>query len=64
MSAPRPERGSTSSCQPGPVRQPPKSEQRRPTTPDHFWDIDYFPPINALGVDTFRRNKHQNSDSS
>ncbi|KAJ2349001.1 hypothetical protein GGH91_001062 [Coemansia sp. RSA 2671] len=64
MSAPRPERGSTSSCQLGPVRQPPKSEQRRPTTPDHFWDIDYFPPINALGVDTFRRNKHQNSDSS
>ncbi|KAJ2792899.1 hypothetical protein GGI18_000022 [Coemansia linderi] len=64
MSAPRPERSSTSSCQPGPVRQPPKSEQRRPTTPDHFWDIDYFPPINALGVDTFRRNKHQNSDSS
>ncbi|KAJ2056869.1 hypothetical protein GGI17_005960 [Coemansia sp. S146] len=62
MSAPRPERGSTS--RPEPTRQPPRSEQRRPTTPDHFWDIDYFPPINALGVDTFRRDKQQNSDSS
>ncbi|KAJ2487087.1 hypothetical protein IWW37_005382 [Coemansia sp. RSA 2050] len=64
MSAPRPERSLTSSCQSGPIRQPPKSEQRRPTTPDHFWDIDYFPPINALGIETFRRNKRQNSDSS
>ncbi|KAJ2089707.1 hypothetical protein GGI09_006234 [Coemansia sp. S100] len=64
MSAPRPERVATSSSRPEPIRQPPRSEQRRPTTPDHFWDIDYFPPINALGVDTFRKDKHQSSDSS
>ncbi|KAJ1667227.1 hypothetical protein IW140_001681 [Coemansia sp. RSA 1813] len=35
----------------------PRSEQKRPTTPDHFWDIDYFPPIRTGGPEMLRKNK-------
>ncbi|KAJ2743260.1 hypothetical protein GGI20_003888 [Coemansia sp. BCRC 34301] len=65
MSAPRPMRGPTASSHPTMApRQPPNSEQRRPTTPDHFWDIDYFPPIKTLGTETFRGDKHRSLDPS
>ncbi|ORX71104.1 hypothetical protein DL89DRAFT_266126 [Linderina pennispora] len=29
----------------------------RPLTPEHFWDIDYFPPIRTAGPDTVRKQK-------
>ncbi|KAJ2554487.1 hypothetical protein EV175_002569, partial [Coemansia sp. RSA 1933] len=35
----------------------PRSEQKRPTTPDHFWDIDYFPPIRTGGPELLRKSK-------
>ncbi|KAI9505495.1 hypothetical protein GGI25_001001 [Coemansia spiralis] len=35
----------------------PKSEQKRPKTPDHFWDIDYFPPIRTAGPEMLRKSK-------
>ncbi|KAJ2579183.1 hypothetical protein GGH95_003234, partial [Coemansia sp. RSA 1836] len=65
MSAPRPARGPTASSHPPEaLSHPPNGGQRRPTTPDHFWDIDYFPPIKTLGVETFRKDKHQKPDPS
>ncbi|KAJ2654624.1 hypothetical protein IWW48_005988 [Coemansia sp. RSA 1200] len=35
----------------------PRSEQKRPTTPEHFWDIDYFPPIRTGGPEILRKSK-------
>ncbi|KAJ1800992.1 hypothetical protein LPJ59_000649 [Coemansia sp. RSA 2399] len=37
----------------------PRSEQKRPTTPDHFWDIDYFPPIRTGGPELLRKSKQR-----
>ncbi|PIA13240.1 hypothetical protein COEREDRAFT_11667 [Coemansia reversa NRRL 1564] len=34
----------------------PKSEQR-PSTPEHFWDIDYFPAIRTAGPEVLRKSK-------
>ncbi|KAJ1999819.1 hypothetical protein GGI04_004411 [Coemansia thaxteri] len=61
--APRPARGPFTSDHDA-VRQAPKSERRRPTTPDHFWDIDYFPPIKTLGLGNLRKERRQSTDSS
>ncbi|KAJ2798634.1 hypothetical protein H4R20_004751, partial [Coemansia guatemalensis] len=36
--------------------QAPKSEQR-PSTPEHFWDIDYFPAIRTAGPEVLRKSK-------
>ncbi|KAJ2082256.1 hypothetical protein H4R24_001702 [Coemansia sp. RSA 988] len=36
--------------------QAPRSEQR-PSTPEHFWDIDYFPAIRTAGPEVLRKNK-------
>ncbi|KAJ2846433.1 hypothetical protein GGI22_006249 [Coemansia erecta] len=37
----------------------PRSEQKRPTTPEHFWDIDYFPPIRTGGPELLRKSKQR-----
>ncbi|KAJ2782007.1 hypothetical protein GGI15_003055 [Coemansia interrupta] len=29
---------------------PPRSEQRRPSTPEHYWDLGHFPDIRTAGV--------------
>ncbi|KAJ2448820.1 hypothetical protein EV183_005238 [Coemansia sp. RSA 2336] len=31
--------------------------ERRPSTPEHFWDIDYFPAIRTVGPEIKRKSK-------
>ncbi|KAJ1803297.1 hypothetical protein LPJ56_006993, partial [Coemansia sp. RSA 2599] len=35
----------------------PKSEQRLQSTPDHFWDISFFPDIKTAGPELLRKSK-------
>ncbi|KAJ2795468.1 hypothetical protein H4R21_005098, partial [Coemansia helicoidea] len=33
------------------------SSERRPSTPENFWDIDYFPAIRTAGPEVLRKSK-------
>ncbi|KAJ1834248.1 hypothetical protein LPJ63_002093 [Coemansia sp. RSA 2711] len=52
-SAPEPEKTPASGRAP-PVAQ----SERRPSTPEHFWDIDYFPAIRTAGPEVLRKRAH------
>ncbi|KAJ1842641.1 hypothetical protein LPJ73_005736, partial [Coemansia sp. RSA 2703] len=38
-------------------RSPPKSEQRRPSTPEHYWDLSHFPDIRTAGPEVLRKSR-------
>ncbi|KAJ2281271.1 hypothetical protein GGH19_004922 [Coemansia sp. RSA 1807] len=42
-----------------PVRNvaPAARSERRPSTPEHFWDIDYFPAIRTAGPEVLRKSR-------
>ncbi|KAJ2495786.1 hypothetical protein GGH96_006249 [Coemansia sp. RSA 1972] len=36
---------------------PAARSERRPSTPEHFWDIDYFPAIRTAGPEVLRKSR-------
>ncbi|KAJ1889024.1 hypothetical protein LPJ66_008259 [Kickxella alabastrina] len=41
----------------GPATAPPRSEHARAGTPEHYWDIEYFPEIRVAGPEQLRKRE-------
>ncbi|KAJ2476342.1 hypothetical protein IWW56_004974 [Coemansia sp. RSA 2131] len=56
-------KGKCISSAPEPVQTPARNappaarSERRPSTPEHFWDIDYFPAIRTAGPEVLRKSR-------
>ncbi|KAJ1940116.1 hypothetical protein GGF37_004114 [Kickxella alabastrina] len=48
----------------GPATAPPRGEHARAGTPEHYWDIEYFPEIRVAGPEQLRKREESMTKAS